>query len=164
GKSKHKHIFVYHQRPDIPNEVNEPVDNPKGEPRTMITTGEHEDMRIKSHAVYFLRNVPDQKPVKMDIASDGELLFGEVAASPLESLSAGLMSVFRPIVSTPRSIDWAACDNEQATEFCTVMDRFSTELSDGIKSLSSGIDLPCPDAAELEIQRWPMTSDAAKDH
>eukprot|EP00959_Pyramimonas_sp_CCMP1952_P017913 380099-Pyramimonas_sp.AAC.1 len=30
-----------------------------------------EDMRIKSRAVYFLRNVPDQKEVKKDIACDG---------------------------------------------------------------------------------------------
>ncbi|CAK0849097.1 unnamed protein product, partial [Prorocentrum cordatum] len=115
GKSKHKHIFIYHQRADMPNDMGELVDA-KGEPKTMITTGEHEDMRIKSRAVYFLRNVPDQKEVKKDIACDGELLFGEMAASPLESLNTGLMDVFRPLVTHPGSIDWASCDSEQVCE------------------------------------------------
>ena len=50
-------------------------------------------MRIKSHAVYFLRTVADQKSVKLEIACDHELLFGEVSASPLESLSTGLNEV-----------------------------------------------------------------------
>lgn len=44
GRSKHKHIFVYYQRPDVPNDMNEFVDA-KGEPKIMITTGEHEDAR-----------------------------------------------------------------------------------------------------------------------
>ena len=57
---KHKHIFIYHQKPDILNEQGELVDA-KGDAKLIITTGEHEDMRIKSHAVYFLRTVADQK-------------------------------------------------------------------------------------------------------
>mmetsp|Transcript_37870 Transcript_37870/g.109261 ORF Transcript_37870/g.109261 Transcript_37870/m.109261 type:complete len:150 (-) Transcript_37870:3-452(-) len=103
GKSKHKHIFIYYQRPDVPNDREELVDA-KGDPKIMITTGEHEDMRIKSRAVYFLRNVPDQKVVKVDVSCDSDLLFGEMAATPLESLNTGLMDVFRPLVSNPGSV------------------------------------------------------------
>eukprot|EP00913_Durusdinium_trenchii_P023519 g22096.t1 len=42
GKSKHKHVFVYYQRPDVINDANELVDA-KGDAKLMITTGEHED-------------------------------------------------------------------------------------------------------------------------
>eukprot|EP00971_Amphidinium_carterae_P040535 795589-Amphidinium_carterae.1 len=96
GKSKHKHLFFYYQKPDVPNEMGEFVDA-RGDPKIMITTGEHEDMRIKSRAVYFLRNVPDQKAVKPEMSCDHDLLFGEMAAKPLESLNTGLHDVFRPM-------------------------------------------------------------------
>jgi len=79
GKSKHRHVFIYYQRPDVPNDQGELVDA-KGDAKLLITTGEHEDVRIKSRAVYFLRNVAENKPVKADVSSDGDLLFGEMAA------------------------------------------------------------------------------------
>lgn len=68
GKSKHKHVFVYYQRPDVINDANELVDAkgavaerfsrscltariPRpGDAKLMITTGEHEDVRIKNRA------------------------------------------------------------------------------------------------------------------
>jgi dynein heavy chain len=163
GKSKHKHIFIYHQKADMPNDMGELVDA-KGEPKTMITTGEHEDMRIKSRAVYFLRNVPDQKAVKVDVACDGELLFGEMAASPLESLNTGLMDVFKPLIHNYQGPDWASCDAEQASEFRQSFDRFTMELSEGIKSLSGGIDLPSPEPSNIELQRGISHTEIAKDH
>ncbi|CAE8591739.1 unnamed protein product, partial [Polarella glacialis] len=162
GKSKHKHVFIYHQRPDVPNDQGELVDA-KGDPKLMITTGEHEDVRIKSKAVYFLRNVPDSKAVKAEFACDNELLFGEMAASPLESLNTGLLDVFRPIVCQASSIDWASCDSEQSIEFKSCFDKFSTELSEGIKSLSGGIDLPSPEPTDVDL-RTLSYSDIAKDH
>ncbi|CAL1160605.1 unnamed protein product [Cladocopium goreaui] len=79
-----QHIFFFYQRPDILNEHNEPVDAHK-DCKLTITTGENE--RIKSFAVYFLRNVPQDRAIKTDVFSDQELLFGEVTANPLESLS-----------------------------------------------------------------------------
>jgi dynein heavy chain len=162
GKSKHKHIFIYYQRPDVPNEQGDMIDA-KGDPKFMITTGEHEDMRIKSRAVYFIRNVADQKAVKPDVACDGELLFGEMAASSLESLNTGLMDVFRKLVSNSPSIDWAMCDVEQASEFRSSLDRFTTDLSEGIKSLSGGIDLPSPEPTDVDL-RTLSYNDIAKDH
>jgi len=162
GKSKHKHIFVYFQRQDVPNDLGELVDA-KGDPKPMLTTGEHEDMRIKSRAVYFLRNVLDQKPVRPDVSSDGDLLFGEMAASPLESLNTGLMDVFRPLVNNTGGIDWASCDTEQASEFRSSFERFTTELSEGIKSLSGGIDLPSPEPTDVDLRSLSY-NDIAKDH
>ncbi len=77
GKCKHRHIFIYYQRPDMPNDVGELVDA-KGDPKFMIATGEHEDMRIKARAVYFMRNVADQKFIRADVGCDGDLLLGEM--------------------------------------------------------------------------------------
>jgi len=162
GKSKHKHIFVYYQKPDVPNEMGDLVDA-KGDPKFMITTGEHEDMRIKGRAVYFVRNVPDQKAVKVDIASDGELLFGEMAASPLESLDTGLMGVFKPLICRSNCVDWAACDQEQAVEFKASLERFTMEISEGIKSLNSGIILPSPETTDIDLRSM-SSQDVAKEH
>jgi dynein heavy chain len=162
GKSKHRHIFVFFQKPDVPNEVGELVDA-KGDPKIMITTGEHEDMRIKNDAVFFLRNVADQKAVKPDIACDVELLFGEMSASPLESLDTGLMDIFRPLVCSSGCFDWSACQKEQQEAFCNSFDKFTTELALGVKSLSSAVDLATPEAPVPNIYSMPY-ADVAKDY
>ena len=44
-----------------------------------------------------------ERSIKVDVGSDNDLLFGEVAASPLESLNMSLSEVFRPI--TGRNFD-----------------------------------------------------------
>jgi dynein heavy chain len=145
GKSKHKHVFIYHQKPDMVNNETGELMDAKGDAKLIITTGEHEDMRIKSHAVYFLRTVADQKAVKLEVACDHELLFGEVSAAPLESLSTGLNDVFRPLLcalATP--IDWSVCDGEQTHEFKSGFEKFTTELADGIRTLADDIVLELP--------------------
>ena len=142
GKTKQQHIFFFYQRPDILNEHNEPVDAHK-DCKLTITTGENE--RIKSFAVYFLRNVPQDRSIKADVFSDQELLFGEVTANPLESLSTTLASVFQPI-SSRQEITWGQCDGEQKGDFLASFEKFSSELSESISALSGGIvlkkDLP----------------------
>lgn len=142
GKTKQQHIFFFYQRPDILNEHNEPVDAHK-DCKLTITTGENE--RIKSFAVYFLRNVPQDRAIKADVFSDQELLFGEVTANPLESLSTTLASVFQPI-SSRQEITWGQCDGEQKGDFLASFEKFSSELSESISALSGGIvlkkDLP----------------------
>jgi dynein heavy chain len=149
GKSKHKHLFVYYQNPDIVDDNGELVDS-KSAPKLWITTGEHEDMRLKNRAAYFLRNVPDQKAIRVDVSSDGDLLFGEMGKSPLKSLNSGLAGVFKPMICRMGStvIDWAACETEQAGEFKVALDKFTQELANGIKSLSCGIDLAVPEPLE----------------
>ena len=144
GKSKHKHLFIYYQKQDVQNKLGELVDGP-GEARLVITTGEHEDMRIKNKAAYFLRNVGDQKAVKPDVATDSELVYGEMSLGPFDSLSTGLHDVFRPIVTQSNVVDWGQCAAEQSSEFCTYMSKFSQELAIGLMSMSCGIELVSPE-------------------
>jgi len=172
GRSKHRHLFIYFQRPDIPNEMGELVDA-KGDPKVMITTGEHEDMRIKSRAVFFVRandgaaEHGEKKPIRLDVPSDGELLFGEMAASPLESLNTGLLSVFQPLIGVPASIDVESavsnCDSDQAVHFRAEFQRFTTDLSEGVRSLTDGVELPSPEASDVDVRTLPP-QDVARDH
>jgi dynein heavy chain len=150
GKSKHRHIFVYYQQQDHMNDHNEIIS--RGESKLMITTGDNEEMRIKGKAVYFVRNVPDQKPVKSDVPCDNELLFGEMAACPLYSLDMGLQGVFKPLVDDA-PLDWQSCESEQAKEFKTGLDHFTMELSEGIKSLTCQIELPNPELTDDDVKK-----------
>eukprot|EP00930_Biecheleria_cincta_P100463 TRINITY_DN920_c0_g1_i2.p1 TRINITY_DN920_c0_g1~~TRINITY_DN920_c0_g1_i2.p1 ORF type:complete len:4610 (-),score=1017.36 TRINITY_DN920_c0_g1_i2:106-13935(-) len=139
GKTKQQHIFFFYQRPDTHNDLNEVVDAGK-EPKLTITTGEND--RIKSFAVYFLRNVPPEKSIRADVASDHELLFGEVTPNPLDSLSTTLASVFRPMAShTQNGTNWGQCEEEQKTDFLGNFEKFTMELSEAIKALNGGIVL-----------------------
>lgn len=139
GKSRHQHLFFFYQKPDVINDKGEYVDGP-GDPKLLVTTGEHE--RIKSRAVYFLRNVPPERAVKADVSVDGELLFGEVAGCPLESLNTALMDVFFPLICQPTAAtDWGHCDEEQKGDFKTGFEKFTIELSQGIQSLTGSIEL-----------------------
>jgi dynein heavy chain len=147
GRAKHKHLFIYYQKPDIFNDAGEFVDA-KGDAKLFITYGDNDDLRIKSRAVYFLRTVGDQKAVKPEVACDHELLFGEVAAAPLESLATGLNDVFRPLFAHAANtaqdkscIDWSNVDEEQRTEFLTGFSKFTFDLTEGIRTLSDGIEL-----------------------
>eukprot|EP00439_Symbiodinium_sp_Y106_P074138 s629_g14.t1 len=142
GRTKQQHIFFFYQRPDATNEHNEIIDADK-DCKFTITTGENE--RIKSLAVYFLRNVPQDRAIKTDVFSDQELLFGEVTPNPLESLSTTLATVFRPIAARQEA-NWGQCDEEQKIDFLTNFEKFTVELSESISALSGGIvlqkDLP----------------------
>merc|ERR1719482_238792 len=81
GRSKHKHLFFFYQKLDVFDEYGD-VTDANMEPQLMLTTGEHEEMRLKGRAVYFLRNIRDQKRIKPEITTDHELLFGEMAETP----------------------------------------------------------------------------------
>eukprot|EP00931_Biecheleriopsis_adriatica_P081370 TRINITY_DN5469_c0_g1_i3.p1 TRINITY_DN5469_c0_g1~~TRINITY_DN5469_c0_g1_i3.p1 ORF type:complete len:4660 (-),score=1275.41 TRINITY_DN5469_c0_g1_i3:88-14067(-) len=143
GKTKQQHIFFFYQRPDAYNDQNELIDAGK-DVKLTITTGENE--RIKSFAVYFLRNVPPEKAIRSDVASDQDLLFGEVTPNPLESLSATLSDVFRPLAARSQEANWGQCDDEQKADFLASFEKFTLELSEAIAALNGGIvlnkDLP----------------------
>ena len=95
GKSKHHHIFIFDQKTDVINDTGEPVDGP-GDTKIIVTAGEQE--RLKGRAVFFLRTLPADKAIKVDIATDNDLLFGEMSGNPLESLNTSLGSVFLPFL------------------------------------------------------------------
>jgi hypothetical protein len=67
---------------EVVNDLGEYVDGP-GDAKILITTNEHE--RIKHRAVYFLRNIPPEKPIKLIPFNDHELFFGEVAPCPFQT-------------------------------------------------------------------------------
>lgn len=75
GKSRRNHLFFYFQRPDLLNESGDFVDS-SAEPRIIITTGEQE--RLKGKACWFLRLCPEDKPIKLEIGSDSDLLFASI--------------------------------------------------------------------------------------
>ena len=149
GKSKRQHLFFFYQKPDVLNESGEYVDGP-GEARLLVTSGEQE--RLKARGCYFLRTQAADKPVKVDVPSDGDLLFGEISAQPLESLNTGLGEVFLPIISSAARKDkevkagaqakaFGLCDDEQKSEFTTGFGKFSLELNEAIRGLTGGIEL-----------------------
>jgi dynein heavy chain len=162
GKSKHHHIFIFDQRADVMNDMGEPIDGP-GDTKIIITTGESE--RLKGRAVYFFRTLPAEKAVKLDVGSDGDLLFGEIAANPLESLDASLGNLYLPFLRRQGN-DWGVCDNEQKKEFLDGFDKFSGELSEAVSSLSGGITLKSMDPQyEASIdQRSLASTDAVRDN
>jgi len=83
-----------------------------GDAKILVTTGEQK--RLNSWACFFLRNVAPEQSITIDIGTDGDLRFGEVAASPVESLNTSLAEVFRPMVSTRHfETEWGQCDGEQ---------------------------------------------------
>ena len=108
GKSKHHHIFLFDQKADVINESGEAIDG-HGESKVLVTVGEQE--RLKGRAVYFMRTIAEGKTVKMENGSDTELLYGEIAANPLESLETSLGSIFLPFLK--KSSDWGQCDKDQ---------------------------------------------------
>jgi dynein heavy chain len=147
GRNKHRHLSIYYQKNDVLNQAGELVDA-KEPNKFIITTGDHEEMRIKNHAVYFLRTVEEQRAVKMDNACDHELLFGEISAQPLESLSTGMNAVFFPMIQEAKCVQREGksitelIDEEQYTEFCTGFEKFSCDISEGIRALTDCVDLP----------------------
>eukprot|EP00392_Amoebophrya_sp_AT5.2_P000467 g468.t1 len=169
GKSKRQHLFVYYQKADILNEAGEYVDGP-GDARVVLSNGETE--RLKSRGCYFLRTQPAEKPVKVDVATDPDLLFGEITAQPLESLDTSLKAIFLPSVqkcladedaSKVKSV-FGNCDAEHRLEFSQSFAKFTTELTDAIKSLSGGIELKKLDAQYQIDPRVTTYHDIVKEH
>ena len=60
--------------------------------------------RLKSRGCYFLRTQSAEKPVKVDVATDPDLLFGEIAQQPLESLDTSLKAIFLPAYDSSLSL------------------------------------------------------------
>lgn len=97
---------------------------------------------MSSKCVYFMRTVPEGVPVKLDVWSNEELLFGELNGSPMDCLSAALTGVFVPYVeSNSEKALWGAAGDEMRSEFVSQVSKFTTEMAQIIESLSGGIEL-----------------------
>lgn len=160
GKSKHHHIFIFDQKTDVINDVGEPVDGP-GDTKIIVTAGEQE--RLKGRAVFFLRTLPADKAIKVDIPTDNDLLFGEMSGNPLESLNTSLGSVFLPFLKRSGT-DWGLCDVDQKKQFLDGFDKFSGELGEAISSLSGGIELKSIDPQYEIDPRTAASHDIVKEN
>jgi hypothetical protein len=140
GKTNQTHLLFFYQKPDVVNDAGELIDSP-GEAKLLITNGEQE--RIKKRAAYFLRTSPEGKAIRTDIASDNDLIFGEVASNPLESMGTCLGDVFVAMMQKnfQEKEVWLKCEVDQRREFMTGLEKFTTELADGIRSLVGGVQL-----------------------
>eukprot|EP00820_Chromera_velia_P029268 Cvel_12266.t1-p1 / transcript=Cvel_12266.t1 / gene=Cvel_12266 / organism=Chromera_velia_CCMP2878 / gene_product=Dynein gamma chain, flagellar outer arm, putative / transcript_product=Dynein gamma chain, flagellar outer arm, putative / location=Cvel_scaffold794:55107-67642(+) / protein_length=1727 / sequence_SO=supercontig / SO=protein_coding / is_pseudo=false len=139
GTSESNYMFVYFQKLESITAHGEPVEKP-GDAKYIITDGT--DVRLKNKAAYFIRNVPAGKQVNLNNASDNELLFGEISASPLDSLGSSLSCLFLPMMQASSfDTEWGSCHEEQKEEFLTSFEKFCGDLSEAIQSLSGGIEL-----------------------
>ena len=134
GKSRRQHLFFYFQKPDIVTQNNEYQDAP-GDPRIIVTYGEQE--RLKARGAYFLRvTQPADKPLRLDVASDIDLLFGEISQQPLDSLNVGIKELFLPMLQQTieandalrTKLVFGQCDSEQRQDFGVSLQKFASEL------------------------------------
>jgi hypothetical protein len=79
------------------------------------------------------------KPIKVDVAQDNDVLFGEISESTVTSLDTIINRVFKPMVD--RYDDWGSCEIEQRKEFNSVFDKFASELREALKSMQTNITL-----------------------
>jgi dynein heavy chain len=140
GKTNQTHLLFFYQKPDVVNDAGELIDSP-GEAKLLITNGEQE--RIKRRAAYFLRTAPEGKAIRSDVTTDNDLIFGEVAANPLESMGTCLGDVMVQLMrkNFEEKDVWNKCEVEQRREFMAGLEKFTTELADGIRSLVGGVQL-----------------------
>ena len=92
-----------------------------------------------------MRTLPADKPVRLDITSNDEVLFGELTGNPLDSLNTVVRDVFAPFIqsaihSGDRSI-WGSGGEDMRTEFVSHLSKFSVEMGQILQSLSGGISL-----------------------
>ncbi|CAD7937238.1 unnamed protein product [Amoebophrya sp. A120] len=138
GAAKKSHLFVYYQKPDVVLETGEYVDGP-GRAKVILTYGDKE--RLKGRAAYFVRTCAEDKAIKDDVATDPDLLYGEISGAPLASLNAGLTNYFVPLINKTTGTSFGQCPTEQKTEFVKMLGKFNEELGDAVRSMAGGIEL-----------------------
>eukprot|EP00392_Amoebophrya_sp_AT5.2_P015403 g15605.t1 len=138
GAAKKSHLFVYYQKPDVVTDSGEYVDGP-GKAKVILTFGDKE--RLKGRAAYFVRTCAEDKAVKDDVATDNDILYGEISGAPLASMGAGLGTWFVPLINKSAGDQFGLCPAEQKGEFVKVLGKFNAELSDAVQSMSGGIEL-----------------------
>jgi hypothetical protein len=109
---------------------------------------------LRSTAVYFMKNrkglaaaasgAPEKCAIDPVRVNDGALSFG-VVRDPLESLEAVVRSVYKPMIQEMNLEVWGQATTEQKAEFIGVLDGFTKNLQDNIRSLTGGLELQKPD-------------------
>ncbi|PFH32514.1 putative dynein gamma chain, flagellar outer arm [Besnoitia besnoiti] len=136
-------IFVYQE----PKDGKSAASDSSLDAKLICTDGTESGLHAR--AIYFLKTTPRGKPVNVNVASDAEVLFGEIASTPLSSLSVMLSDVFLPVVERFTEQEWKSCRSEQRREFVGGFRSFCKDLSGAVHSLSCGIDLRKPDSAKV---------------
>lgn len=102
------------------------------------------NLKLTSHihrqTCYFVRS---DGPIDQDVENDTSLLYGEIAASPLETIEAMLLSQFGPLFST--SSEWGRTNTQQKSDFGTEMNRFTSNIGAALDTLSCGLELKVSD-------------------
>ncbi|KAL7522596.1 hypothetical protein ACHAWX_007291 [Stephanocyclus meneghinianus] len=92
---------------------------------------------MNSKCCYFLRQGAQE--VDPSRASDTTLLYGEILASPLETIKSMLSSIYAPLFA--ESTEWGNASEVQKADFTDEMNKFMHTLSSAIESLSRGLEL-----------------------
>jgi len=80
------------------------------DPQLFLTYGDLE--RIKDKAVWFLRNLAEnKKKININEANNEEVLFGEVTPNPVRVLSFMIEYIYDPLINGDKH-DWGLTDPE----------------------------------------------------
>lgn len=117
---------------------------------------------ISGKAVYFLRTIPLNKPIRLDVFSSDDLLFGELLCdSPIDCLNQCVNGVFKPYVNSMLesgvSEPWGSVDVSLRAEFMWHLSKFGSDMCQILDSIAGGIQLKhCPEIDALIAQRAPQ--------
>ena len=105
-------LLIYYQTPDTGSDNDQNVIDP----RLFITYGDTE--KIKDKAVWFLRNLPEnKKKIDFNQGSNEEVLFGEITPNPVRVLNFMIENVYDPLINSENNNDWGQVEEEARKEF-----------------------------------------------
>lgn len=133
-----KKILVYYQVQDLIS--NDEVKDANAEPSLFITQGDTE--RLKEKAVYFIRNLHENKKnVNLQESNDNEIVTGELHSNVLLQLNNMMELVYFPMIERMEPKDWEKCEEEARNEFIALSKKFNQEVNESIKSIQPGQEL-----------------------
>eukprot|EP00814_Leptocylindrus_danicus_P009510 CAMPEP_0116004988 /NCGR_PEP_ID=MMETSP0321-20121206/911_1 /TAXON_ID=163516 /ORGANISM="Leptocylindrus danicus var. danicus, Strain B650" /LENGTH=4605 /DNA_ID=CAMNT_0003473357 /DNA_START=128 /DNA_END=13942 /DNA_ORIENTATION=- len=113
------------------------------EPELFLSYGDSDV--IDSKCCYFLRQGEAVDPAA---ANDVSLLYGEISASPLQTIETLLSSTFSTLFAA--SNEWGRVDAEQKSDFETEMNSFIANLNGALECLSGGLELRQPSSDRVQ--------------
>lgn len=124
--------MVYYQTPDTGSENDHNVIDPQ----LFLTYGDTE--RIKDKAVWFLRNLPEnKKKININETNNEEVLFGEVTPNPVRVLSYMIEYIYDPLINGEKH-DWGLTDSDSKKEFVIQTEKFKKEVHEALKLMEPG--------------------------
>jgi dynein heavy chain len=128
-------FFAYYQTPDMGGE-NEHL---AADPVLFFTYGDTE--KIKDKAVWFLRNLPEnKKSVNTSEANNEEVLWGEITPNPVKILNHMMEMVYDPMLSSEKNTDWGVSEVEAKKEFLGLTERFKKEVKEAIDLMTPKLE------------------------